>query len=418
MQADGSSLNNLLTTLFREQVGCLIAGQMRLANHDLVAAEDAVQQAFASAVVAWQEEIPRDPVAWLATTARRRLLDEIRKVQRRKTGTGFVAEPMATTEIGVEDVVESGVADDQLRLLFTCCHPSLKRDAQVALTLTTLGGLHVEEVARAFLLPHATMAKRLTRAKTKIRDAGIPFRVPSEEELPQRLPEILAVIYLIFNEGYSASSGDSLQRTDLCRDARRLVELLIDLLPKENEVRGLAALLAFQDSRRMARMGEDGEFVRLQEQDRELWNMDDIQHGQRLLEYAIRFGAPGIYTVQAALAGEHARAKTAAETNWNRMVKIYDVLLQIQNTPIVHLNRAVAVAETGALDTALETADEILQQGELNQYLWLHSTRADFLQRLGRSADAAEAFRTAISLAGNRTERRFLEEQLATLVAS
>lgn len=311
--------------------------------------------------------------------------------------------------------MDSGVEDDRLRLLFTCCHPSLHRDAQVALTLTTLGGLRTEEVARAFLVPESTMAKRLTRAKTKIRDAGIPFRVPSEEELPKRLPELLAVIYLIFNEGYSASSGESLQRMDLCQDARRLVHMLVGLLPKQNEVRGLYALLAFQDSRREARIGCDGEFLRLQDQDRRLWNQEDIAEGQLQLEYAIRFGAPGIYTVQAALAGEHARAETSQQTNWERIIKIYDVLLQVQNTPIVHLNRAVAVAENGDLASALSTADAIQEQGTLKEYLWLHSTRADFLQRLGRSADSAEAYRIAISLAGNQTERNFLEQRLADL---
>lgn len=418
MPSQDGHLDDLLTNLFREQVGSLIASQMRLANFDLGAAEDAVQHAFTSALGSWAKQVPADPVAWLATAARRRLLDDARKLARQKTRSGLGAEPTATdtTASHADDSVESGVEDNRLRLLFTCCHPSLNREAQVALTLTTLGGLRTEEVARAFLLPHATMAKRLTRAKNKIRDAGIPFRVPSEEEIPKRLPEILAVLYLIFNEGYSASSGESLQRRELCRDARRLSQLLMELLPAQNEVRGLSALLAFQDSRRKARIGNSGEFLRLEEQDRSLWNEEDIQEGQLQLGYAIRFGAPGIYTVQAALAGEHARAATAEETNWQRIVKIYDVLLQIQNTPIVHLNRAVAVAENGDLVEALATTDAILKQGELEHYLWLHSTRADFLHRLGRMKESADAYRTALSLAGNRTEQRFLAGQLAIVV--
>lgn len=408
MPPTGGTLHDLLAELHREQVGLLLASLMPLAGNDLAAAEDAVQLAFTAALEHWVEEVPRNPVAWLRVTARNRLLDHHRRHAKLRPAEEVEGLEDPEQDERLDEAADSGIPDDRLRLLFTCCHPSLSPEAQVALTLTTLGGLHTREVARAFLVEERTMAQRLTRAKRKIRDAGIPYRVPSEEELPERLPGVLGALYLIFNEGYSASSGASLQRQDLCRDARRLAGTLAELLPREPEVRGLRALMAFQDSRRQARVGEDGSFLTLAEQDRTLWNAEDLQEGRLQLEFASRLGAPGAYTLQAALAAEHARAARAEDTAWNRIVRIYDLLLQVQDSPVVRLNRAVAVAESGHVEQALEEVSGIHRNGELHDYLWLHSTRADLLERLQRKEEAQASWRRALELAHTDTERDFL----------
>lgn len=422
MPPTGGHLNDLLTELHREQVGLLLASLMPLARNDLAASEDAVQLAFTAALEHWQEEVPQNPVAWLRVTARNRLIDLQRRSARSSTGVldgeagdAYLATtpPGASTEDShADDAVDSGIPDDRLRLLFTCCHPSLKAEAQVALTLTALGGLRTDEVARAFLVEERTMAQRLTRAKRKIRDAGIPYRIPSPDDLPERLPGVLTTLYLIFNEGYSASSGASLQRQDLCHDARRLARTLTELLPDQPEVRGLQALMAFQDSRRAARCSAEGQFLTLAEQDRSLWNQDDLKEGRLQLEFASRLGPPGTFTLQAALAAEHARAATAADTAWDRIVRIYDILLQVQDTPVIRLNRAVAVAESGKVDEALAQVQALHASGDLNDYLWLHSTEADFLERLERKKEAQEAWRRALRLAGTDTERDFLLKRL------
>ncbi|MGB0951691.1 MAG: RNA polymerase sigma factor [Planctomycetota bacterium] len=413
MPPTGGKLNDLLTELHREQVGLLLASLMPLARNDLAAAEDAVQLAFTSALEHWQKEVPRQPVAWLRVTARNKLLDHMRHQGRirpeQDAPEGIEREQGSERQ---DDAVDSGIPDDRLRLLFTCCHPSLKPEAQVALTLTTLGGLRTDEVARAFLIEERTMAQRLTRAKRKIRDAGIPYRIPSSDDLPERLPGVLAALYLIFNEGYSASSGAALQRQDLCRDARRLARTLTELLPEQPEVRGLQALMAFQDSRRAARCTSDGKFLTLAEQDRSLWNQEDLQEGRLQLEFASRLGAPGTYTLQAALAAEHASAITAADTAWQRIVRIYDILLQVQDTPVIRLNRAVAVAESGKVEEALAILEDLQHNPALKDYLWLHSTHADLLERLDRKEEAQGAWRRALELAGTDTERDFLLERL------
>lgn len=367
-----------------------------MARNDLAAAEDAVQLAFTAALEHWQRELPQNPVAWLRVTARHKLLDGQRRSARSDAELIEEAIPAVDRDLRTDDALDSGIPDDRLRLLFTCCHPSLKAEAQVALTLTTLGGLRTEEVARAFLVEERTMAQRLTRAKRKIRDARIPYRLPTPEELPERLPGVLATLYLIFNEGYSASSGEDLQRRELCHDARRLSRTLTELMPKQAEVRGLRALMAFQDSRTLARVNEEGKFLTLTEQNRSRWSQVDMAEGHQQLAFASRLGAPGSYTLQAALAAEHARAAKAEDTDWRRIVHIYDLLLQIQDTPVVRLNRAVAVAEAG----------------QLRDYLWLHTTYADLLERQGRDREAMESWSRALPLAGTQTDRRFIRERM------
>lgn len=409
MPPSGGSLNDLLAEIHREQVGLLLASLMPVARNDLAAAEDAVQLAFTAALEHWRVEVPRNPVAWLRVTARNRLLDHMRHQVRIRPGQESPEVPLEECH---DEAVDSGIPDERLRLLFTCCHLSLKAEAQIALTLTTLGGLRTDEVARAFLVEERAMAQRLTRAKRKIRDAGIPFRVPSSDDLPERLPGVLATLYLIFNEGYSASSGASLQRQDLCRDARRLACTLSELLPDQAEVRGIRALMAFQDSRRAARCSSDGKFLTLAEQDRSLWDQEDLQEGRLQLEFASRLGPPGTYTLQAALAAEHARAETADATSWERIVRIYDLLLQVQDSPVIRLNRAVAVAESGEVEEALKTVETLRLAGSLEDYLWLHSTQAELLSRMERHEEAQEAWRRALSLAGTDTERDFLIERL------
>ena len=412
MPPPGGSLHDLLADLHREQVGLLLASLMPMARNDLAAAEDAVQMAFTAALEHWQRELPQNPVAWLRVTARHKLLDGHRRSARADAELIEEAIPAANQELQTDEALDSGIPDDRLRLLFTCCHPSLKAEAQVALTLTALGGLRTEEVARAFLVEERTMAQRLTRAKRKIRDARIPYRLPTPEELPERLPGVLATLYLIFNEGYSASSGEDLQRCELCHDARRLSRTLTELMPKQAEVRGLRALMAFQDSRTLARVNEEGKFLTLTEQDRSRWSQVDMAEGHQQLAFASRLGVPGSYTLQAALAAEHARAAKAEDTDWRRIVHIYDLLSQIQDTPVVRLNRAVAVAEAGQVDEAIALVAAIREAGQLRDYLWLHTTYADLLERQGRDREAMESWSRALPLAGTQTDRRFIRERM------
>ncbi|HEU4526454.1 MAG TPA: RNA polymerase sigma factor [Actinomycetota bacterium] len=396
--------------LFRREQGRAVATLIRvLGDFDL--AEEAVQEAFVRALETWPRDgVPHNPGAWITTTAKRRAIDRVRRDEnlRRKTNT---LQTLADLEAlgGSEDDV-SGIPDDRLRLIFTCCHPALSMEARVALTLRTLGGLTTHEIARAFLVPEPTMAQRLVRAKRKIRDAGIPYRVPPAELLPERVPGVLAVLYLIFNAGYSASSGP-LVRADLCEEAIRLARVLRRRMPDDPEVRGLLALLLLQDSRRDARTDDAGDLVLLEEQDRSRWDHDAIDEGLALVDEALAARRPGPYQVQAAIAALHARAPRPEDTDWPQIAALYATLARMTPSPVVELNRAVAVAMADGPERGLPMVEALAD--ELNAYHLLHATRADLLRRLGRNEDAAGAYRRALTLAAGPADRAFLERRLA-----
>jgi RNA polymerase sigma-70 factor (ECF subfamily) len=373
---------------------------------DISLAEEAVQEAFATALVRWQQTgVPPSPAGWIITTARNKALDRLRKESTR--GERQHAAQLLT---GSEEAEEHDVHDDHLRLIFTCCHPALGSEAQLALTLRLLGGLATDEIARAFLVPIPTMAQRISRAKAKIRDAGIPYRVPEAVELPGRLRTVLAVVYLIFNEGYSASSGDQLVRADLCDESIRLGRLMAELLPEESEVLGLLALMLFIDARRDARTAA-GSFVKLTDQDRASWNRTYLEEGRDLLRLCLARNRPGPYQLQAAINAVHSDARSSADTDWPQILALYDQLMAIAPSPVVALNRAVAVAEIVGADRALRLVDAI----ELPQYHLFHAVRADLLRRLGRFADAAAEYQIALERCENVMERNFLIQQYRSL---
>jgi RNA polymerase sigma-70 factor (ECF subfamily) len=410
-QADtGVQLTEVRPTVdatFRLEYGRLLATLIRLLG-DIDAAEEAVQAAFVTAVETWPVSgVPRNPAAWLMVTARNRALDGVRReAKRRLKEAGGAA-----IEV---DHDESAPADDRLTLIFTCCHPALATTAQVALTLNLLGGLSVPEIARAFLVPASTMAQRLVRAKRKIRTAGIPYRIPDPDSLPERLQAVLAVLYLIFNEGYYATGTDSLVRSDLCLEAIRLGRTLAELMPFEPEVLGLAALMLLQDSRRAARLDASGELVLLPDQDRSRWDAGQIAEGSGLLERALLRGSPpGPYVLQAAIAAVHAEATSAERTDWQQIAALYGRLIEVMPSPVVDLNRAVAVAMAGSIAAGLAIMDRIEASGELGGYHLLPSAQADLLRRLERWDDAAAAYRRALALSPNAVERRFLQQRLA-----
>jgi RNA polymerase sigma-70 factor (ECF subfamily) len=381
------------------------------ATGDLALAEDALQDAFETALERWPAHgTPPNPAGWIVTTARNRAIDRIRRDRTLVHKAEMLADLAAIAPEEPEEM--SAVPDERLALIFACCHPALSVEAQVALTLRSLGGLTTVEIARAFLVPEPTMAQRLVRAKGKIRAAGIPIRVPADHVLPDRLRAVLVVLYLVFTEGYSASGGDRLVRVDLCEEAIRLGRLLAVLMPDEPEALGLLALMLLQDSRRDARAGADGDLVLLEHQDRSLWDRERIAEGMRVLRRAGAMRRPGPYQLQAAIAGVHSAAATAADTDWPRLAALYAELAAMAPSPVVELNRAVAVAMADGPESGLEIVDGI--EG-LDGYRLFHATRADLLRRAGRTTEAGPAYRRAVDLTENPVERRFLERRLSEL---
>lgn len=410
------SIAKLLGEIYRGESHRILATLIRLLG-DFDLAEEAMHDAFAAAMEKWpQEGVPANPRSWLISTGRFKAIDSLRRQSRFDGMQSEQVEELVAEGKSPADLADAAVKDDELRLIFMCCHPALSPDAQVALTLREVCGLTTEEIARAFLTSPSTLAQRIVRAKAKIRDTRIPYQIPSHADLPERLDTVLHVIYLVFNEGYSASSGASLTRPDLSGEAIRLGRLLLDLLP-EPEVMGLLALMLLQESRRTARMSPGGDLILLEDQDRSLWNRQYISEGVALVERALRMvrersEPAGPYGLQAAIAAVHAEAPTSAETDWNEIVALYDLLLRQQPSPVIELNRAVAIAMRDGLQVGLDLINAILARGELTEYHLAHSARADLYRRLGKKKEAGEAYQRALALTKQEPERRFIIRRL------
>jgi len=408
-----ADFNRRLEAVYQSESRAVLATLIRLLG-DFDRAEEALHDAFRAALEKWPEQgMPENPRAWLVSAGRFRSIDQLRR-QARFDSFDPQTHDTAGENIPVPDAEDPSVADDRLRLIFTCCHPALAPDAQIALTLREVCGLTTEQIAQAFLTPVPTLAQRIVRAKGKIRDARIPYEVPAPEELAERLETVLRVIYLVFNEGYTASSGSELMRLDLASEAIRLGRLLVEMLP-ETEAMGLLALMLLHDSRRAARASSTGELILLEEQDRSLWNRAQIEEGAAMVERALSSRRFGPYSLQAAIAAVHCEAPRAADTDWNEIVYLYDVLLRIEHTPVIELNRAVAVAMRDGPAAGLALVDDLLARGDLAGYRLAHAARADLCRRLGRSADAREAYTRALALTQSEPEQQFLRRRLAEL---
>lgn len=411
-----AGIREVLDELYRASSRRVLATLIRLLG-DFDLAEEALHDAFAAAVERWPHDgLPSNPTAWLVSTGRFKAIDAMRRRSRFDASLAKIAEALSTATPDLRAWEEGHIEDDRLRLIFTCCHPALPPDARVALTLREVCGLTTEEIARAFLTAAPTLAQRIVRAKAKIRDARIPYQVPSRAELPERLDTVLRVIYLVFNEGYSASEGESLTRADLSAEAIRLARLLLDL-PPEPEVMGLLALMLLQESRRAARTTSDGELVLLEDQNRSLWNRDLIAEGKTLVEKALLSRRFGPYTVQAAIAALHAEAPSFAATDWAQIVGLYDVLARLDPSPVVELNRAVAIAMRDGPLAGLVLINAILDRGDLRDYHLAHSARAELCRRLGRTTEAHASYQRALELTRQHPERRFLQRRLRELEA-
>jgi RNA polymerase sigma-70 factor, ECF subfamily len=413
-EAVPESARELVDRVYRSDSRRVLATLIRLLG-DFDLAEEALHDAFAAAVERWPEDgVPANPRAWLVSTGRFKAIDGMRRRARFDASLGELAQRLDAERSDTGESEPDGVADDRLRLIFTCCHPALSPDAQIALTLREVCGLTTEEIAHAFLTPAPTLAQRIVRAKAKIRDARIPYQVPTQAALPERLDQVLRVIYLVFNEGYAASSGTAVTRHDLSGEAIRLGRLLVELLP-EPEAIGLLALMLLHESRRAARTSPVGELVLLADQDRSLWDRAQIEEGRALVERALSSRRVGPYTLQAAIAAVHAEAPSAGATDWEQIVGLYDVLARVDPTPVVELNRAVAVAMRDGPAAGLTIIDALLARGDLDDYHLAHSARADLCRRLGRPADARVSYQRALGLTRQEPERRFLERRLREL---
>ena len=400
--------------LYRCESRKVFATLVRLLG-DFDLAEEVTHEAFAAAMQQWPEQgTPANATSWLISTGRFRAVDMLRRRARLSQLQPEVVRRFSEIEASNQSMAEQDIKDDRLRLIFTCCHPAIDPKVQIPLTLREVCGLTTEEIAHAFLTTPPSMAQRIVRGKAKIRDACIPYAIPSLSDLPERLDPVLSVIYLVFNEGYSASSGESLTRVDLSDEAIRLARLLVELLPDPESI-GLLALMLLHESRRGARVNSAGDIVLLEDQDRTLWNQDFIAEGKRLVEQALRSRRFGVYTIQAAISAVHAETRLASETDWAQIVALYDVLLRADSSPVVELNRAVAIAMRDDVSSGLAIIDAILGRGDLQDYYLAHSTRGEFLRRLGKDAEAKHAFEKALSLANQEPEQRFLRRKLASI---